>query len=357
MADFDNDLAATVTYLASAFGAGFTAGYATANFLRTKTSPREATEPPEIKHGTLKDPSNAAIWERRDPIDPVHPRSVPNGGKPIVCIANMKGGVGKTTLTANLAAYFAVKQKKRVLLIDFDYQGSLTTMCLSAAGITTLSQKSQALIQATSVDAALSMPENLRPALPNVDIFTSYYDLAAIETDQMVAWLTGAIKDTRFHLSTILQSAAFQSKYDIVLIDAPPRFTTSSINALCACTHLLIPTKMDNLSTEAVVYFAKDIERMKAKLFPSIRLLGVVPTLTNQEGLSTRENATRQRLMAVLREILGTVDMDMKDQHVPTRTIIEEVAGTDIAYLTKGAPGREPKRIFDRLGDAVFSRL
>ena len=360
MADFNNDLAATLAYLGGAFGAGFTAGFAASRVIGLfAAKPKTTREPdePKISHGVLKDPSNAAIWERRPPVNAVPPRSVANGGKPIICVANMKGGVGKTTLSANLAAYFAMKHDKSVLLIDFDYQGSLTTMCLSAAGITTLSQKSQALIRDTAPGDALNMPVNLRPAMPKVDIFTSYYDLAAIETDQMVAWLTGALPDKRFYLSHILQSTEFQSRYDVVIIDAPPRFTTSSINALCASTHVLIPTKMDPLSTEAVTYFAKDIERMRGTLFPNLRVLGVVPTMTNEEGLSTREDRTRVRLMTSLRAVLGNADIDLQEAHVPSRTIIEEVAGTGIAYLLPGRPGREPKRIFDRLGDAIVARL
>ncbi len=48
---------------------------------------------------------------------------------PVIAVMNLKGGVGKTTLTANLGAMFS--RSKRVLLVDLDYQGSLTSMCLS----------------------------------------------------------------------------------------------------------------------------------------------------------------------------------------------------------------------------------
>lgn len=61
--------------------------------------------------------------------------------KPIIMVANLKGGVGKTTLTANLAAFFS-ERGKRVLLIDCDYQGSLSNMLLSADGVRRFHQES-----------------------------------------------------------------------------------------------------------------------------------------------------------------------------------------------------------------------
>src|SRR5262245_34404511 len=132
---FSNEVATTVAALSGAFAGGFTAGFATAKlFAAPKPSSPEPPKPKIEAPDELKDPTNAAIWERRPPFHPVFARPAAEDGKPIICVANMKGGVAKTTLTANLAAYFAAKNY-RVLLVDFDYQGSLTTTCFGAAGI------------------------------------------------------------------------------------------------------------------------------------------------------------------------------------------------------------------------------
>src|SRR5690606_8842710 len=107
------------------------------------------------------------------------------------------------------------------------------------------------------------------------------------ETHEMVDWLLalrdGMPKDDlRFRLTRLLNDDAVQSHFDLVMIDAPPRFSTGTINALCASTHLIIPTVLDQMSAEAVIYFSRDVASMRRDLFPGLELIGVVPTLVHQ---------------------------------------------------------------------------
>src|SRR5262249_20100819 len=68
--------------------------------------------------------------------------------------------------------------------------------------------------------------------------------------------------------------------YDVILIDGPPRLTTASIQALCASTHVLIPTILDTLSADAVGYFGQQLLAHEG-LWPHLKVMGVARTMTN----------------------------------------------------------------------------
>src|SRR5208282_5050929 len=77
--------------------------------------------------------SEEELWKLRGKIpSPAWAKALRDSRVRVIVIANLKGGVGKTTITANLAAYFALKRYLRVLVIDLDYQGSLTGTLLNA---------------------------------------------------------------------------------------------------------------------------------------------------------------------------------------------------------------------------------
>jgi chromosome partitioning protein len=178
-------------------------------------------------------------------------------------VANNKGGVGKTTLTAYLAAYFRSKGK-RVLAVDLDHQGSLTGWLLSAGGITIPDGQDHRLALANTVLASELLEKwpaevlNDGP-LAGTQLITADYTLTQHETKLMLRWLRRLGQpDIRYNLARVLMSDHVQSQkkgFDIVLIDAPPRLTTGAMNALAACTHLLVPTKLDMLSAETVRSF------------------------------------------------------------------------------------------------------
>ena len=284
---------------------------------------------------------------------------------PIITIAAMKGGVGKTTLTANLAAYLD-GLGKRVLLIDLDYQGSLSQMVTASAGISKKSSVVDALIDGTgSISEILQKAQNLEPVLPNTRILTCYYQFSDTETHTMVDWVADrrvgkSPPDIRFRLEKLLNEPEIHAEFDIILIDAPPRFSTGAINAFCASTHLIIPTILDTMSAEAAVYFSQDIAAMRQKLFPDLELLGVIPTLTWQnQKFSRREHDIIEYLENSLKRFWGTSDIVMEAAAVPRKNSIGDVAGNDIGYIDAGSKTktREVKKIFDRVGSQILERL
>lgn len=196
---------------------------------------------------------------------------------PIITIANLKGGVGKTTLTAHLARFYASKGK-RVLAIDLDYQGSLSN--LAAQGDQPSSRVSKFVAGdmdgADITDLAWPMENAPGPA----QVLTSYYELARIENQVMVHWLTRREeRDARYFLAASLLTQKVKDSYDIILIDAAPRITTSTVQALCSSTHVLIPTKLDALSADAVGYFVEQLFIMQ-DIWPYLDFAGIVGTMT-----------------------------------------------------------------------------
>ena len=236
-------------------------------------------------------------------------------------MANLKGGVGKTTLTTSLAAYFDLGAKKRVLAIDLDYQGSLSNMMLSALKDTDVSSKVNKILDGTvQLGAYEEVAVPLSPMLPRTWVIPSYYSLAPLENRLMVEWLlqeTG--DDIRYRLAQFLADKKIADNFDVVLIDVPPRLTTGTINALCSSTHLLVPTVMDRTSAEAVGTFLRAAKHLKAKLNPALELLGVVGTLTHeQKKLHKSEENARTRIAEQLPDVWGPNQI-IFERHIPRK--------------------------------------
>lgn len=323
---------------------------------RSRQKPDAPIEPKPITDEETKNLTERTIWEKQAPTQVIEPRTKPKG-IPIVTVANLKGGVGKTTITANLAAYFAKQKQMRVLLIDFDYQGSLSQTVLAQAGITDLEMSSHKLIVGgVPAELALrySQPVLLGNQIPAMRVFCAYYPFATVENELMTEWLLGHTGDPRYNLSSILRSDEIQEKFDLVLIDCPPRITTACINALCASTHLLIPTLLDEMSAQAAEYFSLQVKRMKASLFPKLNLLGVVPSITQQATrLKPREIEVADRLDSHFLREFGMQNAVLRDCWIPQKGPIGDAAGLGIAYL-RTASCRPP---FDTLGAALWEKL
>jgi len=85
------------------------------------------------------------------------------------------------------------------------------------------------------------------------------------------------LRDVRYNLAEVLQSKAVQDEFDVVIIDCPPRLSTSTAQALCAGSHLLIPTILDKPSAEAVITFCEEVERLRTSdICPMLKYAGVV---------------------------------------------------------------------------------
>ena len=218
----------------------------------------------------------------------------------VLTIANLKGGVGKTTLVGNLIAFFDRRMGKRVLALDLDYQGSLTTMLRKERGAGSRESSINLLLtKGAGADALFRASRSLAPRLPRSSIVPAFYELALFEDRALVEWLLQqGGDDVRYRLAQVLLDDAVRERYDVVLIDVPPRLTTGTINALCASTHVLVPTIFNPLAAEPVENFIRASKLLMDKLNPKLSFVGVVETMTPppNQGLDVR--AEGQRMVA-----------------------------------------------------------
>lgn len=200
----------------------------------------------------------------------------------VVSVINYKGGVGKTTVTANLAGELAWRGKK-VLIIDTDAQASLTFSFVTPdqwdkeyKASKTIKSWFDAIGQGHDpqplTDFVITPSDVNRRVGDNggrVDLISSH--LGLINVDLELATLLGGVNMTQTKRNYIkvhgklrqaIADLAETADYDIVLIDCPPNFNIVTKNAIVASEHILIPAKPDYLSTLGIDYLQRSVKEL-----------------------------------------------------------------------------------------------
>jgi len=311
--------------------------------------------------------SGDGVWLTTPIQQPENYQLVRRNSIPILTLANLKGGVGKSTLAANIAASYAARDRAPVLLIDLDFQGSLTGICATTPE--EYSSPNGAMSQATRVIRGDLSSNDLIAAsqsvggAPDVRLLPSYFDMAQAENWLLVHWLLKEpVGDVRYTLAQALLDHDIQHHFSRVIIDAPPRLSTAGIQALCASTEILIPTILDPTSGNAVGTMLTQIENHHQSVMPNLRRISVVGTLTQYDLGSVEvelegaeldlENAVKDHHSLSKRVPIRILPRKV---FVPRRTTIARAPGSGIAYVAEGdtLEVRNIRHIFDRLRDAI----
>lgn len=279
----------------------------------------------------------------------------------VVTFSNNKGGVGKTTLATNFAAYL-VGKGERVLAIDMDYQGSMSATILSATQTDSLSGVDQEYVakayswldEALEPDDFLKTLTKLRPfgenhqsGGPGMWLSESNYNLPTEEDRHLFQWMIGEAKsDVRYRLRKLLWSERVQSSFDYVVIDAPPKLSLGSVNALAASTHFVIPTILDSLSSSPVRLLLSSYTGLFSKLGLKPRLCGVAVVKTRQRNL----NADEKERVATINQMLKSAKTPARvfEHHIPFSVEYARAAGVSFA-LNKPSLKPQLSQLFDEI--------
>ncbi len=187
----------------------------------------------------------------------------------IVSVINYKGGVGKTTITANLAAEMAYRGKK-VLVIDLDPQTNLTFSFFKVDEWSKKYEKDKTIkFWFDSIIDGSNIPSfnNLIVSKDKIDIICSHLGLIDVDIELAAGLSSGTERQHRINYirtySYIKNELQKLSKaYDIVLFDCPPNFGIVTKNALISSDYYIVPAKMDYLSTLGINYLRNHVNRL-----------------------------------------------------------------------------------------------
>ncbi len=189
----------------------------------------------------------------------------------IVCFANNKGGVGKTT-TAVAMGYAWAKMGKKVLFVDLDSQANLTAMVSPLA-----LDEQESSIRDAFLDKSKFAVEH---AAERVDLVPSELSLSNFDRD------TAAITGREYLLLDLLKP--LKTKYDFIIIDCPPALGLITYNALIASDHLVMVATPDGLAYQGMVMVANLYADVKSnpRLNPDLKLTGVIISKYERNKLS-----------------------------------------------------------------------
>ena len=199
----------------------------------------------------------------------------------IYCIANQKGGVGKTTTTVNLAAGLALVGQ-RVLLIDLDPQGNATM----GSGIN--KRELPLTVYDVLLESATISEAAQKSSSGGYDVLGANRELAGAEVELV------ALERRNERLRRALK--AVDTDYDFVLIDCPPSLNLLTLNGLCSAHGVIVPMQCEYFALEGLTDLVNTIKQIHANLNADLEIIGLLrvmfdPRITLQQQVSDQLKA------------------------------------------------------------------
>lgn len=264
----------------------------------------------------------------------------------IISSVNLKGGVGKTAIATNFAAYCGQKGRK-TLLVDLDPQTNATFSCMDidvwekhAAEHGTVADLF-GLRAHTNAEGKDKKVEDViyQNAFPNVDLIPSHLDLFTIDLD--IASAPARERKLQRALKSVLDN------YEIIVCDCPPNLTLPTQNALALSTHFLVPISPDYLSGIGVGLLLNRVKQLAEELDHTIELAGIVVSRVGRPAFF------RSQTVSALRK---TFDNRVLNAEIKERTAVAEAAAKHKPIYDMGDTSASEefrcmsKEVLDRIG-------
>jgi len=199
----------------------------------------------------------------------------------IFCVANQKGGVGKTTTTVNLAAGLA-RINQRVLMIDLDPQGNATM----GSGVD--KRKMALSVYDVLLESAAISDARTRSEKCGYDVLGASRDLAGAEVELV------DVERREQRLKTAISQVA--GEYDFILIDCPPSLSMLTLNGLCSAHGVVVPMQCEYFALEGLTDLVNTIKQVHANMNKDLQIIGLLrvmfdPRITLQQQVSDQLKA------------------------------------------------------------------
>lgn len=249
-----------------------------------------------------------------------------------VCIANQKGGVGKTTTAISLAAGLA-SFGARVLVIDLDPQGNAST------GLGIRIEEGEPSTYGVLVDGDALLAAVRETEIPGLSLLPSSLDLAGAEVELVPAF-------SREHrLERALDGAS--ERFDVILVDCPPSLGLLTINALVAADEVLVPIQCEYYALEGLSQLLRTVELVAENLNRRLRVGGVALTM-----FDARTNLSQQ-VVEEVRDYFGHLTYST----VIPRSVRLSEAPSFGQPINVYDPSSRGARAYQRLAREVAERL